>query len=437
MIINYSCFKSIINVFFCGIFFVHLNLYAQCNINTVNSDFEEPLISSSGEMVAHDKVSGWKTTSPDGIIEFWKNDSMDPMAYSGNQFIELNANFQGGVYQDFDSSIYKLFNFSFAHKGRAGRDEMVLKAGPAGGPYQVIATASTDNTDWKVYNGNYTVPLDQNTTRFIFEATKTFSNNQTVGNFLDAINFASALKSPIVSGDLSICYGNSATLEAIGEIDSEIRWFDSKGVMLHVGEIFVTPIIIADTKFKVMQINSKGCQSILEDVEVKLKTQIASYNEFSVKQLSSESGIDLQIEVTNSLKKQGLLYSLDNGDFTSLNEFFNVVPGIHKVTLRDSENCEDNNQEVFVVHYPKFFTPNGDGYNDNWDITKFENMPTLNNISIFDRFGKLLKKNSSYGIGWDGNYNGMAMPSSDYWFVFEYTLNGVVKIIKSHFALKR
>ncbi|UPZ17843.1 T9SS type B sorting domain-containing protein [Flavobacterium humidisoli] len=439
MILKNSYFKTITNALFCGSFFAVSNLYAQCDVNTVNNDFEEPLVSISAEMVAQANVPGWKTTAPDGIIEFWKNGSMNGTAYSGNQYIELNAYFQAGVYQDYDSAKNKLFNFSFAHKGRAGRDEMVLKAGPPGGPYTIITTASTDNVAWKVYSGNYTVPLSQNTTRFIFEAIKSFTNDPTVGNFLDAINFASALKAPIVSGDLNVCSGNSATLKAVGEIDSEIKWFDSQGNILYIGETFITPIIISDTKFKVMQINSKGCQSSLEDVEVKLKIkkQIIADNAFSIKQLSSESGIDLIVESTNWEKKENLFYQLDDGDFTSSNKFFNVPPGIHKVTIQYSGSCEDYNEKVLVIHYPRFFTPNGDGYNDIWDITKFENMPTLKNLSIFDRFGKLVKKNNSYGIGWDGNYNGVAMPSSDYWFIFEYTHDGSSKIIKSHFALKR
>ena len=43
-------------------------------------------------------------------------------------------------------------------------------------------------------------------------------------------------------------------------------------------------------------------------------------------------------------------------------------------------------------------------------------------IYIFDRFGKLLKQISpSLGPGWDGNYNGNPLPSSDYWFLVEYT----------------
>ena len=83
--------------------------------------------------------------------------------------------------------------------------------------------------------------------------------------------------------------------------------------------------------------------------------------------------------------------------------------------------------------YPKFFTPNGDGYNDYWKIKFSENEPNLT-IKIFDRYGKLLKHLGMNSLGWDGKYLGKDVPSSDYWFVVTRE-NG--KELKGHFSLKR
>lgn len=80
---------------------------------------------------------------------------------------------------------------------------------------------------------------------------------------------------------------------------------------------------------------------------------------------------------------------------------------------------------------PKFFTPNGDGYNDTWQITGLEDQNY--SIHIFDRYGKLLKTLGKNG-SWDGNYNQNALPSSDYWFQLILE-NGIIK--KGHFSLKR
>jgi gliding motility-associated-like protein len=67
-------------------------------------------------------------------------------------------------------------------------------------------------------------------------------------------------------------------------------------------------------------------------------------------------------------------------------------------------------------------------------MAKFD--PTAK-IFIFDRFGKLLKQISPLEKGWNGNFNGNPMPSSDYWFLVEYTENNTPKEIKGHFTLKR
>jgi gliding motility-associated-like protein len=38
---------------------------------------------------------------------------------------------------------------------------------------------------------------------------------------------------------------------------------------------------------------------------------------------------------------------------------------------------------------------------------------------------------------WDGTYNQVQLPSTDYWFTVDYDENGVKKQFKAHFAMKR
>lgn len=132
------------------------------------------------------------------------------------------------------------------------------------------------------------------------------------------------------------------------------------------------------------------------------------------------------------------LYQLDSGPFQTSSIFENVALGMHSITVKDVNDCStpitDNN--VLVIGYPKFFTPNGDSYNDTWNIEGFKDQLNTR-IYIFDRYGKLLKDISPSGSGWDGNYIGNPMPASDYWFTVEYSEQGVLKEFKSHFSLKR
>uniref|UniRef100_UPI00260C6A7B T9SS type B sorting domain-containing protein n=2 Tax=uncultured Psychroserpens sp. TaxID=255436 RepID=UPI00260C6A7B len=131
-------------------------------------------------------------------------------------------------------------------------------------------------------------------------------------------------------------------------------------------------------------------------------------------------------------------YSLDGGPWQDEPIFVDVSLGEHVVTARDKNGCGEGSDEVIVMDYPKFFTPNGDGYNDTWNISAINNQPNAK-IYIFDRYGKLLKQLSPTGIGWNGTYNGNAMPTSDYWFVVEYNEpnTGDRKEFKAHFTLKR
>jgi gliding motility-associated-like protein len=88
-----------------------------------------------------------------------------------------------------------------------------------------------------------------------------------------------------------------------------------------------------------------------------------------------------------------------------------------------------------VLGIPHYFTPNGDGYNDYWNVKGVSaQFNYLSRILIFDRFGKLLKQIGTTGLGWDGTYNGHPMPADDYWYNIEFE-DG--RNAKGHFALKR
>jgi len=132
------------------------------------------------------------------------------------------------------------------------------------------------------------------------------------------------------------------------------------------------------------------------------------------------------------------LYSLDGGPFQTSNVFPNVLPGVHTVTVKDMNGCTDIViTDILTIGYPRFFTPNGDGYNDTWNIWSLEGVQPNAEIHIYDRYGKLIKQIVPAGTGWDGTYNGQLLPSTDYWFTVKYLENGVEKLFKAHFSMKR
>jgi large repetitive protein len=126
-------------------------------------------------------------------------------------------------------------------------------------------------------------------------------------------------------------------------------------------------------------------------------------------------------------------YSLDDVTYQDSNIFTGLQSGQYTIYVKDKNGCGDALENVYLLMYPKFFTPNGDGANDLWTIQGSDKEPNLK-IDIFDRFGKLLKTLHSDSQGWNGSFNGKALPATDYWFTVIRT-DG--KEYKGHFALKR
>lgn len=131
------------------------------------------------------------------------------------------------------------------------------------------------------------------------------------------------------------------------------------------------------------------------------------------------------------------VYGLDNqfGPFQNDILFTGIDIGQHILYVKDLNGCGITSKVFYILGSPPFFTPNGDGFNDTWNVKGID--PNINSSSIvyiFDRYGKLIKQISPIGAGWDGTFNGLELPSDDYWFSIKFT-DG--RSTKGHFALKR
>jgi len=145
------------------------------------------------------------------------------------------------------------------------------------------------------------------------------------------------------------------------------------------------------------------------------------------------NGFSDQINITINATGTGPFeYSVDGENYQTSNEFV-VFPGEHMVFVRDLLECRVLSEEVVAIGYQRFFTPNGDGNNEFWNIIGGELYPE-SQLFIYDRYGKLLKQINPNSKGWDGTFNGTSLPESDYWFKYTYSEN---QIITGHFALKR
>ena len=127
-------------------------------------------------------------------------------------------------------------------------------------------------------------------------------------------------------------------------------------------------------------------------------------------------------------------YSIDGVSYQTYNVFTVSEGGLYKAMVRGKNNCGFDFKEFAVITIPSFFTPNGDGFNDNWTIKGLIYYPKAK-VTIFNRFGKLIKQLNAEDNYWDGTLNNQLLLSDDYWFTFKKDEN--TPEIKGHFSLKR
>ncbi|MCW4468386.1 T9SS type B sorting domain-containing protein [Flavobacterium sp. MFBS3-15] len=126
-------------------------------------------------------------------------------------------------------------------------------------------------------------------------------------------------------------------------------------------------------------------------------------------------------------------FSLDGRTFSDATFFDGLVPGVYTLYIQSKDGCSSVTEQIPILNYPKFFTPNGDGINEVWNVVFIYFFPDAI-VNIFDRYGKLIKSYRGKEPGWDGTYNGERLPSTDYWFEIVFA-NG--RKIKGHFAMVR
>ena len=179
--------------------------------------------------------------------------------------------------------------------------------------------------------------------------------------------------------------------------------------------------------------NSYGC-SKTKTISVE-PSNLASFESIKIKDASKNNTI------TVMTSGEGIYqYRLQDhrnivvAPFQDSNIFSNIYPGIYNVSVRDTKNdCGIVNEKVSVIGFPKFFTPNNDGYHDTWQVYGVSEMFQPNTkIQIFNRYGKLIKELVPLGEGWNGLLNGTKLPSDDYWF---YITLQDGRVFKNHFAL--
>lgn len=231
--------------------------------------------------------------------------------------------------------------------------------------------------------------------------------------------------SPVLNMDTSVglCEGTSTTLSAPFGFNSYL-WSTGQGTRnIVISEPGIYELIVTDNHGS---ISCTASQTIV----------VTLSNSPEIEEILVDDWTDNQNSITVQLTPESLgvpLYSIDNINFQTSPTFTNLLPGAYTVYVKDELECGFDQQEVYLLNYPKFFTPNGDGFNDYWRVPFSEVEPHLQTF-IYDRYGKLITGFDVNSFGWDGTLNGHQLPSTDYWFLI-IRENG--KRLRGHFSMKR
>lgn len=166
-----------------------------------------------------------------------------------------------------------------------------------------------------------------------------------------------------------------------------------------------------------------------------IETELPEIIEVLFSDFSFENTVEIVPNVSGEFE-----FRIDDEPYQSSPVFEGVLPGNHTIYMRDLRGCGTITEEIAVIGYLPYFTPNGDGVNDKWNLMGIEylNDPI---VSIFDRYGKALKTLNNSSNDWDGTHNGEPLAGSDYWFQLSFIDdNGNrinAKFIENHFSLRR
>ncbi len=235
--------------------------------------------------------------------------------------------------------------------------------------------------------------------------------------------------------------GNPITLQTYNPSGNySYLWTDELGTVISAGTMAT---VNSGGIYTVVATSlATGCSSFPETFNV-VESSIAEIDidDVTVLDLVNTNSISINNE-NNNLGIGDYEFSLDNefGWYQDEPVFSNVSSGVHYLYVKDKNGCGITPAlEIFVLGFPKFFTPNGDTVNDTWNLKGWSNTYALNSsIHIYDRYGKLIKQISPASLGWNGTFNGSNLKSDDFWFVAELIeLDGTTRSLRGHFSLVR
>ncbi len=230
------------------------------------------------------------------------------------------------------------------------------------------------------------------------------------------------------------------------ESDYLYEWFNSNGVSIGNDQTLIitdtNDITVAGVYYLVTATNPTTFCERTKSIRV-WKSSIATITDadiITVEFSSPENSIEvLTANLGSGDYEFALEHPRDSRYYQDDPKFVDLMGGIYTLLVRDKNGCGETSIEVVLIDYPRFLTPNNDSYNDTWQLLGVESAKfTVSPIEIYDRYGKLVTIINATDIGWDGTYNGAALPSGGFWFALTLTDQlGKTTLHRGNFSLVR
>ena len=218
---------------------------------------------------------------------------------------------------------------------------------------------------------------------------------------------------------MSICYGDSIVIDANGfDSYSTYSWSINPSQEINTDESNLGLVVTnSSTVFVTVSDYASACSFTDELDLVVLNPVIASNEDFGI--IRGESA-------TLSIFDGEPPYLWSTTETTSDIVVSPLVTTNYIAYALDTvTGCIGNDTVRVFVGMNEGFSPNGDGFNDTWEIS-YLNQYESSKIEIFNRWGAPLWSSSYPSIeNWDGKYNGSDLPVGTYYYIitFDSSLN--------------
>jgi gliding motility-associated-like protein len=225
-----------------------------------------------------------------------------------------------------------------------------------------------------------------------------------------------------VTKNYAVCEGSPLQFDASG--GGTYLWTPATGLS---NDRIPNPALVAkdSMKYQVLIENQYGCRdSATVEVDVYRRIKLTAGPD---KYVTVGDTATLTPAITGTAVSYYWSPGMYINNVNTLNPKVNPPLGDITYTLHamSGPGCGNGTDDVVVhvydsMYIPNAFTPNNDGHNDVFRVLPFDNY-TLNRLTIYNRWGRVVFNTANPGEGWDGCFNQQPQPPGTYIYYLEMT----------------